>query len=374
MEQNKEDIIKHHQNKRKKHKIKLGVISTILIIIGLILIGAYNILNKKDAINYKETSEVKYRVNLLENEFYDETSLEEGIDVVSNLINNIDTEFKYNLELDEEIEYKYRYKILAEAQVKEEYKINILYKTEQVLLNKEEQEVKSNKLEISEKINVDYNQYNAEIKRFLETYKLGLTKNQLNVSLYLNVINKETGEYIHKEEKAMTITIPLTTKTVEITVNENIKDNQGKILIQENQYENLEYISVIGILALVIGVATLVRLIKYISETRSAEKMYDDELKKILFDYKGCVQKINSKVDYNDYKVIKIDKFNELLGMREELQSPILMYTEENEKRTTFIMINQNLLFEYVLEARLIREKLIQKSKDRYEKKKKEKR
>ena len=94
------------------------------------------------------------------------------------------------------------------------------------------------------------------------------------------------------------------------------------------------------------------------------QKMYDDEIKKILFDYKSYIQKINNIVDYKDYKVVKIDTFKELLGMKEELQSPILMYTEDDRK-TTFMIINGNLLFEYILEARLIREKLIKESKEK---------
>ena len=373
MEEKEENVLNYYQNKRKKNKIKkrkmkLGLVATILTIIGLTLIGMYNILNKKGIISYKETTDARYRVNLVENEFYEETYLEEGIDVVSNLIKNIETEFKYNLEFDEEIEYKYSYKILAEAQIKEYNKTNNIYKTEQVLLNVEEKEVKSNKLYIEEKKDVDYHKYNDEIKRFLETYRLSNTRNELNISLYLNIINKSTGEYIHKEEQIMTVTIPLITKTVEATINENIKDEQGQISIKEKQHKNLEYILGTGIFVLIIGLITIARLMKYISNTRSAEKIYDDELKKILFDYKGYVQKINNQLDYNDYKVIKIDTFNQLLGMKEDLQSPILMYTEENNKRTTFIIISENLLFEYVLEARLIREKLIKRSKEKAEK------
>jgi len=373
MEEKEENVLNYYQNKRKKNKIKkrkmkLGLVATILTIIGLTLIGMYNILNKKGIISYKETADARYKVNLVENEFYEETYLEEGIDVVSNLIKNIETEFKYNLELDEEIEYKYSYKILAEAQIKEYNKTNNIYKTEQVLLNVEEKEVKSNKLYIEEKKDVDYHKYNDEIKRFLETYKLSSTRNELNISLYLNIINKSTGEYIHKEEQVMTVTIPLITKIVEATINENIKDEQGQISIKEKQHKNLEYILGTGIFVLIIGLITIARLMRYISDTRSAEKIYDDELKKILFDYKGYVQKINNQLDYNDYKVIKIDTFNQLLGMKEDLQSPILMYTEENNKRTTFIIISENLLFEYVLEARLIREKLIKRSKEKAEK------
>lgn len=363
----KEEIIKYHKNKRKKHKIKLALITTFLIFIGLILIGMYYIVNKEDSIKYKETSEVKYGINLIENEFYDEYYLEEGTGVISNLIKNIDAEFKYNLELEEDLEYKYNYKILAEIDVKERAKSNSIYKTEHEIFNKEEQESVSNNLEIAEKININYNEYNEQINKLLEIYKLSNTTSELQLNFYLNVINKVTGEQINKEEKVMSLQMPLATSAVEITVNENVKDFQGEILLQKNEFQNSQYMLIIGVVALILGLITLVRLIKYISDTRSAEKMYDDEIRKILFDYKSYIQKINNMVDYNDYKVVKIDTFKELLGMKEELKSTILMYTEEDRK-TTFMIINGNLLFEYILEARLIREKLIQKSKEKTKK------
>ena len=370
MEQSKENIIKYHQRKRKKHKIKLAITAIVFAVIGAMMIGKYYELSEKNLVSYTENSEAKYTVNLIENEFYEEEYLEEGLDVISNLIKNIDTEFKYNLDLQEELEYKYSYKITSEIKVKEESKSNLLYETKQDLINKEEQELKSNKLEITEKVNIDYKEYSEQVKKLIEAYKLYNTKSELHINLYLNVINKATDEQINKTEKVATVAMPLATRTVEININENIKNEQGVIKSQPNQYENLEYVLVAGILILIISVIIFVKLIKYILDTRSAEKMYDDELKKIMFDYKSYIQKINNKIDYQDYKVIKIDTFKEMLGMREELQSPILMYTEDNRK-TTFIMINEKLLFEYVLEAKLIREKLIAKSKEKANKKKK---
>ena len=96
--------------------------------------------------------------------------------------------------------------------------------------------------------------------------------------------------------------------------------------------------------------------------------MYDDEMKKILFDYKSYIQKTNNIVNSRGYKVIEIDSFKELIGLKEEIQAPILMYTNENERKTIFTIMNGNILFEYVLEARLIRERLIKKSKEKVEK------
>ena len=368
MNENEQKVALYHQRKRKKRKIGLAIKASILIIISLILISIYLVLNNKYYINHTENSKVKYTVNLIENEFYDENYFEKDVDVISSLIKDIAVEFKYNLNLTDELEYEYSYKILSEIEVKEKSKTNLIYKSEQELLSSSRNTKKSKNLEILEKINIDYNQYNNQVNKLLDAYKLNNTISELSVNMYVNVINKATGEKINLKDNVMSIKIPLTTKTAEITICENVKNSQGNITIQQNEYKNSEYFLIIGILILVIGLVTLGRLIKYISDTRSAEKMYDDELKKIIFDYKSYIQKTNDKVDYEGYKVINIDTFRELLSMREELQAPILMYTEEQERRTTFMIINTNLLFVHTLAATEIRKTLIEKSKERKKK------
>ena len=371
MEKNKvnEDIIRFHQNKRKMRKIRLAIVSISLIVMALMLIGLYRVFNKEHYINYTETADLNYSVNLVENEFYENNYLKEGTDVIASLIKDIDVEFKYNLELDEEIEYIYSYKILAEIEVKEKSKTNLLYETEEII-KKQQQEGKTKKVIISEKINLDYNEYNNQINRLIEAYKLANTSSEIHLNMYLDVKNKNTGERINKENKVMSLQVPLTTKTIEITLNENVKDSRGQITIQENEYEYTKIFLPIGILQLISGLIVLGYLIKYILKTRSAEKMYDDELKKIMFDYKSYIQKINNNVDRKDYKIIRINTFQELIEMKEDLQSPILMYIEEDLNKTSFMILNGNLLFEYVLGADLIRENLIREHQIRENKRK----
>ena len=90
--------------------------------------------------------------------------------------------------------------------------------------------------------------------------------------------------------------------------------------------------------------------------------MYEQELKRILFNYKSYIQKINNEIDYNNYKIIQINTFNEILEMRDTMQSPILMYTEENEDRTKFMIMKDGVLYLNVLGAKEIRNVLRAKS------------
>lgn len=364
MEELKEDeLARFHKRKRKKRKIILATITITFVVIALIFISKYYVLNKKYSIAYNENANVSYGVNLIENEFYKTNYLGENIDVISSLIKDIDVEFKYNLNLSEDVDYYYSYKVLATIELKEKSKTNLIYSDEQIAINKERQDGTSKRLEIVEQMNLSYNDYNAQINKLIDEYKLTNTESELSLTMQLNVVNKATNEKINKQTNVMTINIPLDTKTVEITVNENVKDSKGEIVIKSNDVEDSKKYLIFGIAMLACGVVTFISFMKYISKTRSAEKMYEDELKKILFDYKSYVQKINTPINYKEYKIIKIDTFTELMQMREEIQSPILMYTEKSNLKTIFMIIKEDMLFTYVISSKAIRARLIEESK-----------
>ena len=217
-------------------------------------------------------------------------------------------------------------------------------------------------MEIAEKVTIDYNEYNEKINKFINVYKLDNTTSTLNLEMYVYVINKYDGEQINRDSKVMTLNIPLTTKTVDISIDSNVIKDEGNILSKKSEYDNLTYMLGIGFVLLVIGVAIFIKFIKYVLETRSAEKMYEQELKRILFNYKSYIQKINNEIDYNNYKIIQINTFNEILEMRDTMQSPILMYTEENEDRTKFMIMKDGILYLNVLGAKEIRNVLRAKS------------
>ena len=356
-EQNEQEqkIILQHQKRRRKHKIKLAIESIVIIIISIIIIVTYFCLSKNEYNRYTEKAKVDYKVNLKENEFYEEDYLDEKNTIIASLIKDLEVEFKYNLNLEQDQDYTYSYKILAKTSVKESSRDNTIYETTQELLSKEVQESNAKDLEIAEKVTIDYNEYNEKINKFINVYKLDNTTSTLNLEMYVYVINKYDGEQINRDSKVMTLNIPLTTKTIDISINSNVIKDEGNILSKKSEYDNLTYMLGIGFVLLVIGVPILIKFIKYVLETRSAEKMYEQELKRILFNYKSYIQKINNEIDYNNYKIIQINTFNEILEMRDTMQSPILMYTEENEDRTKFMIMKDGILYLNVLGAKEIR-------------------
>ncbi len=359
-----------HQKKRRKHKIKLALTSIGLFIIAGIILLTYFTLTKNEYNKYTENAKVDYKVNLNENEFYQNDYLNEENTIIASLIKDITVNFKYNLDFEKEQAYKYSYKIVAKTNVKENKKSNSIYETTDELVNKEIEENTNNNLEITEEITVNYNEYNDKINKFVNLYRLDDTVSTLELDMYVYAISKYDETQINKESKVMTINIPLTTRTVDISIGSNVVQDEGKILSKKSEYQNIEYVLIIGIAIAILGIIIFIRFIKYLINTRSAETMYEQELKMILFNYKTYIQKTSSEINQEGYKVIEINTFDEILSLRDTMQSPILMYTEENERRTKFMIMNEGILYIYVLGAKEIREVLRKKSAEMKKRKK----
>ena len=359
---NEINIIKEHQIKRRRHKVRLAVSSVIMLLIALILIGTYSVVSQNEYNQYTEQAKVDYKVNLKENEFYQESSLDEKSAVIASLIQNIEIQFNYNFNLSQEQDYTYNYNIVAKTNVKESKKDNVIYETTEELLSKPAQASNSKKLNILEKLTIDYNEYNDKISKFINVYGLNDTTSTLELSMYVNIINKYDGTQVNKDNKVMTISIPLTTKTVDVRISSNVIKDTGNMLIKKSEFENAQYLFVAGVISAVAGLVLVAKFVKYILDTRSAETMYAQELKQILFSYKSYIQKSNNEISKKGYKVIQINTFNEILGLRDTMQTPILMYTSEEELSTEFIIISNKILYVYVLSAKEIRNELRAKS------------
>ena len=303
-----------HQKKRRKHKIKLALTSIGLFIIAGIILLTYFTLTKNEYNKYTENAKVDYKVNLNENEFYQNDYLNEENTIIASLIKDITVNFKYNLDFEKEQAYKYSYKIVAKTNVKENKKSNSIYETTDELVNKEIEENTNNNLEITEEITVNYNEYNDKINKFVNLYRLDDTVSTLELDMYVYAISKYDETQINKESKVMTINIPLTTRTVDISIGSNVVQDEGKILSKKSEYQNIEYVLIIGIAIAILGIIIFIRFIKYLINTRSAETMYEQELKMILFNYKTYIQKTSSEINQEGYKVIEINTFDEILS------------------------------------------------------------
>ena len=345
------------ENIRNTEIKNLILMIVVTLIIGIISLVFYLTRDKNQFINYNENSEVDYKVYLKENEFYKEDYLGKDKGYIASLIESVSSNFKYKLDFSEEVTYKYSYRIAVEVDVQDDKNDSNIYHFSEDLITKQ-LAVNTGDLSINENLNINYGEYNNKISRFKSVYDLKNTSATLNIYLYVNIrdIDKSnTNSFADK--KVSSLTIPLTENTVSIDIGNDIITNNNRIEI--SRPTNYSWILLISVSYLVISAVYIVYLIFYSMRTRTAQMIYDKEIKSIMNNYDSYIQKINGSYDIGTSQVLKIETFNDMLEIRDTLKQPILMLENEEKNGTFFIIPATNsIIYTYALRVVDIRAKM----------------
>lgn len=362
MKKNQVNAILVDQVKRKNKIISLSC----LIFVFSILIGGFLYLyfnsNKINYVSYKENSDIDYKVYLKKNYFYNTDYLDSDNQYIASLIDNIKADFNYKLNVDEnDINYKYKYYIEAEVNVKDSDTKKSIYNFKEMLVNETINDSENrNSIEINENVLIDYNKYNELIKKFVSIYNLDNAVSTLNVRMYIKVLGEcEKFEDIDKVS-TFALNIPLTTKTVAIDLERDLVDTSNENFMLCNNDKTISYVSlVLAIIFAIVDIVLVFILVKYVIKTRTAETIYQKELKKILNNYKSYIQKINNTFDLKGYQVLGVDSFTDMLEIRDTLQQPILMAENKENTGVYFIIPSSTkILYLYSLKVSTIKRKM----------------
>lgn len=345
------------ENNRQLNIKNLIAIITISLLVAIFFLIIYITTSEEKFITYNENSNVDYKVYLKKNDFYKGEYLEKDKGYVASLINSVSTNFKYNLSFSEKTKYKYSYRIAVEIDVEDEKDNSNIYHVSENLVTKKLVDNVGD-LTIDEDISVNYGQYNNKINKFKDIYELNNIVSKLNVILYVNIEDIEKSSSNLKERKVSSLTIPLTEKTVTIDIgDENIINNNKRLeLVQTN---NSVWSLSASILFFFVAVIYAMFLFLYSKKTRTAQMIYEKEIKSILNNYDSYIQKITGAYDIGTSQVLKIETFNDMLEIRDTLRQPILMLENEQKNGTFFIIPATNsIIYTYALRVVDIKAKI----------------
>ena len=327
-------ILVDQAKRNKKITIYICVIFVVVIFASINLLLFLN-KNKTHYVYYYEDSEIDYKVYLKENEFFENNYLGSNNQYIASLIDYIKADFKYRINVDTpNIDYQYKYRIESRVEVLDAKTNNYLYSIEEDMTDEKTVTVKNqSSIAIDDSINIDYNYYNNLITKFVNIYDLEDVKSNLIINMYVDVYGENTHFGDGTTNSVISLTIPLTTKTMAIDISYDLLDGERESFITYKKFHSIFYIYLaITIVFLLLALFFLYKLVKYIIITRTAETIYERELKGILNNYKSYIQKINNYFDLNGYQVLKVDSFNDMLEIRDTIQEPILMV--ENKQKT----------------------------------------
>ena len=352
MRKNQVNAILVNLAKRKKTIFNYSLVIVVVFVLAFSLFALYYIKGKGYFVSYKESSNIDYKVYLKKNDFFEEKYL--GVDnkYIASIIDYINANLEYEISMNDDIDFKYSYVITADVTVNEsKNSVKPLYNTSKQLINKQDISSEGKKsIKISENLNIDYNEYNNLIKDFVSVYDLNDVDSTLTINMKIDV-HGSCDKFTENDSKTANISlvIPLTTKTVEIDLKNNLVESIDNVLVcQKSGSASILYL-IGGILFGLSLLFIIYKLVKYIYVTRSAETIYEIELKKILNYYHSYIQKVNNKIDlkkgigldnYKECQFFRLETFTDMLEIRDNINAPILMSSNENNTATYFLILD----------------------------------
>lgn len=322
----------------------------LLVSMSILLINAS--LNTKSTLFYNANGDIDYKVYLKENNFYKDKYLGEGMTYVTSLVDYIDINFNYNFDVSEKADINYNYTIFAKMVITPEDNSKVLFDEKYILMSNTDSNsfLNASKYNVSESIKLDYNYYNDLANTFKSTYGVNC-----NSKLYVGLEIDTSGEdSSHKTDfnnsNNMEIVFSLAKKQVDINTDAatlNVSENLD--LGSKETIKNKGSL-VLGAILIVIAVIIFISSVRTILNLRNQKDGYTRYIDKILNNYDRAIVETQYIPDLEEYEVIEVNKFSELLDVRDTLRLPII-YSPIKDKESCFYIRHDSVIYMHYVKS-----------------------
>lgn len=342
---------------QKQRSRNMWVQGVIIILVALILLASFITYRKLDQayyIEYTEDAKVDYKVSLKENEFYEKGWQNAGQAYVSTLIDKVLADFDYTLQMNaDNVVYAYSYTVDAQLKIMDNNTNVPIFQPTFPIKSVPRTEVKNKpSLTLREQVMIDYTKYNELANNFLNTYLLTGTSSSLIVTMHINVISaceQFTGD--NANTYTVSLNIPLTKQTSNITMTSSVPTSETKVVACSSALDPNIFL-VASLASLFVELVLIAILIAYAYLTRNHDVNYTIRVKKLLNSYKSYIQRLENPFDTKGYQLLYVSTFEEMLGIRDTIQSPVLMYENIDRTRAQFLIPTATKIL-YVFEVKI---------------------
>ncbi len=336
----------------KTYKVNkfLQFLFIVLFMLGIFLVylGFNNI--KSIIFNYNENSDIKYKVYLKPNQFFETDYLEENETYIASLIDYIDVTFNYEAKFSNNIDGEIKYKYVAIVSANKKDTDGHYWKREYDLSETKSIDLdNSSVLSISDNFKIKYDIYNSLLNKFKKEYNLN-TDGELKIVMDIdnNSVINGTKSPVNIGSK-VSLSIPLLEKALEMSINKDTANNNKTLTFEEKDNSSRFTLFKIGGVILMVGSIFGFVRVSLSRKNFKEENEYELTLKRILENYDSIIADVKNVPSLDESKKINLNSFDELLDVYNEVRMPINYYQNEKEDKSTFVIINDNVAWIYVL-------------------------
>ena len=330
-------------NKQLKIKLRKIIIFLIMLIFIITFFTLFKIFYdnsiKQNPI-YNSDIDIKYQVNNSNDSFYN-SDISGQNEFISSIAKTIDLEINYKFQSDVDINYDYINKLNPSLVVytSDNSENNILWQKDLDLVEPlKGTENKTNNFILTQKITLDYETYNNLLLEYKSKYKVPIKAYiVLNGNVYL------ANEVLSSISNNYEIKIPLTESTFNIILTKNKITNEQITL---NKIKNLNYklIFILSFLML-ISLYILIKYYLFYHQKHDSKSAYENLINNYLQKYAQIIVEVEDKPDLKNIKVLRINNFNDLIDLEEEIQIPIFLYQDKINYKAYFYIIHGGYLY-----------------------------
>ena len=340
---------------RTKNVLRNICISTVILFLGIIMIfqsfkveqGTQDLLY-----SYNISRNVNYKVNLVQNDFFETETLEMNKTYISSLVDKINMDFTYSLSGNKKAKTKYLYQVVAVSTVKyasvNSDKEEPIWSKQYVIIPPKEAQAEGANFSIKENFDVDFATYNAEVKNFKEQLRLPVVAD-LQVKLIVRSdMDVPNVEQTVVESSIMNLKMNLAEDIFTVEKQFENADTKSVFKTTETNKEINKPVIIVGAILVIIAIMIILDSIRK-SIKFSKKSDYAIALNRILKNYGDIVAEIVSPVEIDNLNVIEVKNFDQLLDIEEEIRMPILFYETIPNEQGEFIIICDSMAYRYVI-------------------------
>lgn len=343
-----------YKRNRKKWILIQAIALAVVCVIALTSFLVYDRMNRTYYIEYTENGSVDYKVQYVENNFFEEDWIGSGQSYVSSLVNSIEARFNYRLDMDRSnVGFDYTYSVEAQLVVADKSTGDHIFDpVEEIIPNTTVSARNTDKIVINKAVAIDFNKYNAQAHNFIMAYGLKNANPTLLITMKVNVISQcDEFETNNENNYSISLVVPLGEENFSITNTSSEPSGESKVLACKGMISQKIFL-VISIVCLVIALILGLILLAFVYFTKNEDINYANKIKKILNSYRSFIQQIDGEFDTEGYQIVPIKSFVEMLGIRDTIQSPVLMWENNDETMTQFLIPTATKLL-YVFEIKV---------------------